>query len=47
MSFLSLMGVKDRDGLVKGAIISLCLFDFVFGAVAVAICWASAFQSYP
>jgi len=32
--------VKDRDGLVRGAILSLCLFDFVFGAVAVALRWA-------
>ena len=39
--------MKDRDGLVRGAIVFLYLFDSVFGAVAVAICWASAFQSYP
>jgi len=24
------LGVKDRDGLVRGAMISVCLFDFVF-----------------
>ena len=34
--------MKDRDGLVRGAIISLCLFDFFFVAVAVAICCVSA-----
>jgi len=46
MSFLSgesVMGVKDRDGLVRGTINSLYLCDFVFGA----ICWALACQSYP
>ena len=37
------MGVKDRDGLVRGAKNSLCLFP----ADAGAICWVSAFQSYP
>jgi len=45
--FLSVIGSKGSKWVGEGHNFFCVCFDFVFGVVAVAMCWASAFQKYP